>query len=89
MAELKEGDRVLIIPQPGERRNYPWIKIGEVGVIDQIVHDEWAGGAASYIVKTDFYGALFQGYPEEIGLVGDSEWIEKMKIAEIEEVQDG
>ena len=89
MDELKEGDRVIIVPQPGARRNFPWIKIGEVGVIDQIVHDECDGGVSSYIVKTDFYGALFQGYPEEVGLVDDSEWIEKMKIAEIEEVQDG
>lgn len=89
MAKLKEGDRVRIIPQPGARRNFPWIKVGEVGVIDTIVHDESAGGVSSYIVKTDFYGALFQGYPSEVGSVDDPEWIEKMKIAEIEEVQDG
>jgi len=89
MAELKEDDRVVILPNIKDAwLYYPWAEIGMSGVVIHVRRDAFSNEAHMYVVRCKC-GGVYDARPEEVGLETDPAWMEKVHLAQIREVQDG
>lgn len=82
MSRFKEGDEVIIIPSRTVNAGYPDARPGDRGTIVSVDEDGWC--RIKFENKPIFFAT-----PDEIGFDIDSEWMEKVEIAKIEEIHDG